>query len=412
MEKKFKIILVVGLFLRLILAAITYHSDIVPFPFAGDVIGEGNVSNLYDYLWDLPEDSPELKVYPRNLFNWPPASYFTLGTSALITTTPFGQFTDTFIYRLDETFGDLRLNIMLVFLKLPYLPFDLGVAYILMKFFGAREKKFAVFALWMLNPINLYATYMMGTFDIIPTFFVMASIYMVIRKPMSLVKPALLLGLGAMFKIFPIMFLVPLAGLTNSWKERFKIFFVGAGVYVLSILPFVGSSGFRRTALVAGQTTKSFYLQLPISGGEAIIPYLALLVFVSLIFLTKKGKATNLWKKYFLMLLLFLVFTHYHPQWFLWITPFLILDLVISKYKKWPVLAVSLFSFFGLITLFDSGLSIGLFAPIAPHLYRSKGIWELVGLNLDINYSRSILQTLFAGAGLYWFVYYRKVITP
>lgn len=207
------------------------------------------------------------------------------------------------------------------------------------------------------------------------------------------------------------MFLIPLAGLTSSWKKRITLFAVGFGTYFLSILPFLGSAGFRRTALVAGQTMKSMYLQFPISGGEAIIPYLALLVFFGIVFMVNQGKVENLWKRYFMLLLLFFVFTHYHPQWFLWFSPFLIFDILHSNYKNWIALFIALFSFFGLVTFFDPGLSIGLFAPISPSLYRSPGIWDFLHINLDINYARSILQTLFVGAGIYWFYQHKDSLS-
>ena len=76
MKRFITTILAIGLILRLILSSITYHSDIVPFDFAAKIIKNGNITNFYDYLWNLPEDHPYLKVYPRNLFNYPPLPYF------------------------------------------------------------------------------------------------------------------------------------------------------------------------------------------------------------------------------------------------------------------------------------------------------------------------------------------------
>ena len=86
MRKKLIIILAVGLVLRLFLSLSTYHSDIVPFDFAGKVIAQGNVANFYDYLWQIPNDHPYLSIYPRNLFNYPPLPYFFLGGLSNLTT--------------------------------------------------------------------------------------------------------------------------------------------------------------------------------------------------------------------------------------------------------------------------------------------------------------------------------------
>ena len=102
------------------------------------------------------------------------------------------------------------------------------------------------------------------------------------------------------------------------------------------------------------------------------------------------------------MMLVFFVFTHYHPQWFLWIMPFFVIDLVNSNFKNWLPFKISLISFFVLITFFDPGLTVWLFAPVSSKLYGLPGIWQLIGLNPDINILRSVFQTIFVGAAMYY----------
>ena len=101
------------------------------------------------------------------------------------------------------------------------------------------------------------------------------------------------------------------------------------------------------------------------------------------------------------MLLIFFVFTHYHPQWFLWITPFLIIDLVKNP-KHWLLVGLSLLSFIGLVSFFDPGLSVWLFSPIWPSLYGLGGVWEMSRLSPALAQTRSILQTLFVGVAAYY----------
>jgi len=411
MKKFILIILSFGILLRLLLSFTTYHTDVAPFDFAGKVIAKGNVLNFYDYLWQLPKDHPYLKVYPRNLFNYPPAVYFFLGGFSRLTTWPIDPVIhENFILNFPSTLGNIQLNWLLLLLKLPYLPFDIATAFLLMSLFKEeRHKKFA-FTFWIFNPINLYATYMMGMYEGIPAFFSLAAIAYVYKRrdriaSVSLLPAALLLGAGAAFKIFPVLFLVPLALLKKSWWERIKIVGLGVLTYLITTFPFIFSKGFRTTAMLASQTTKSFYAQIPISGGESIILFLAAVIFIYLVFLFKKNTAEDLWKKFFILLLLFFVFTHYHPQWFVWITPFLIIDLVKSNLKHWVLVVITLFSYFGLITFFDPGLSVWLFAPVFPHLWGLLGIWQLIGVNPDINIARSILQTIFVGAAIYYICY-------
>lgn len=406
MKKFISISLVIGIVLRLVLSSVTYHSDVVPFDFAGKVIASGNVTNFYDYLWDLPEDHPYLKTYPRNLFNYPPLPYFFLGGFSLLTTWIVdNNVHDNFVLNFKETLGNPGLNLLLLLLKLPYFIFDIALAYLLMSFFKEEKEKKLAFALWIFNPVNLYATYMIGQFDIIPTFLAVAALYFVVKKD-NFTFAAVLLGLGAGFKIFPLLFIIPLAFVKSSFWQRIKLILTSVITYVIFAYPFILSKGFRMTAALANQTTKSFYAQIPISGGESVILFLAAVVFVYAVFFFRKTEAEELWKRFFVMILIFFIFTHFHPQWFLWTMPFFVIDLVKTKLKHWPLFVELLVTYIGMITFFDSGLSLGLFAPINSNLYNLPDFWKVVGINLDVNASRSLLHSIFVGISAYYIYYY------
>lgn len=407
MQKTISTILVIGIILRIFLASTTYHSDVVPFDFAGKVIASGNIINFYDYLWDLPENHPYLKVYPRNLFNYPPLPYFFLGGVSLLTTWIIDPVIhNNFVLDFSKTLGSPQLNILLLLLKLPYFFFDIAVAYLIMSFFKEEKDKKLAFALWIFNPINLYATYMVGQFDIIPTFLTVAALYFVVNKN-RFTLAAILLGLGAAFKIFPLLFIIPLALVKTNFWERFKLILTSGITYILFAYPFINSEGFRMTAALANQTTKSFYANIPISGGESIILFLAVVIFIYIVFYYKKTLTEDLWKRFFVMILVFFIFTHFHPQWFLWITPFFVIELVKTKLKHWPLVVGLIVTFVGMITFFDSGLSIGLFSAINPALYNLPDFWKIIGLNFDPNVSRSILQTTFVGISAYYIYEYK-----
>lgn len=402
MRKAFVLILIIGVLIRLVLAAVTFHSDIQPFYFAGEVIAKGNVLNFYDYLKGLPANSPILKIYPTYLFNYPPLVYFFLGPISYLISLPFSRdLLHNFIFDLPSLLGNIQLNFLLLAFKLPYIFFDIAVGLLLFRFFKEPKNKLLAFTLWMFNPINLYATYMMGQFDIIPTFLTVVALYLAVKKNKIFVA-AFLLGLGASFKVFPFLFLIPLALMKEKWWERVKIVGIGVLTYFVTILPFLNSLGFRSTALVAGQTTKSLYAALPISGGESIILFPLFIFFFYIVFYYSKGSLDGLWKKFFILLLIFFVFTHYHPQWLIWLTPFLIIDLVKSKLRHWPLVVLVFVSWLGLVSFFDSGLSVWLFSPIAPVLYGAPGIWESLGVVVDLNMARSILQTVFASTAFYY----------
>ncbi|MBP9758710.1 hypothetical protein KBD45_03370 [Candidatus Dojkabacteria bacterium] len=408
MKRVLTIILTIGIILRIFLASTTYHSDTAPFDFAGKIIGSGNALNFYDYLWDLPEGHPYLKIYPRNLFNYPPLPYFFLGSISLVTTWVIDPVVhENFILDFESTLGNAQLNLLLLLLKLPYFIFDIAIAYLLMSLFKDKKEKLWIFALWIFNPVNLYATYMIGQFDIIPTFLTVLAIYLTTKtKYQNLLISAVLLGIGAGFKIFPLLLIVPLALIKPNFWERVRLILVSGITYILFAYPFIWSEGFRMTAALANQTTKSFYANIPVSGGESIILFLAVVIFMYFVFYFAKVTLEDVWKNFFLMLLVFFVFTHFHPQWLLWMMPFYMIDLVVSKFKHWPLFLVVMFSFVALVTFFDPGLTVWLFAPINPGLYGQVGIWQQLGLNIDINQARSVFHTIFVGTSLYYIYHY------
>lgn len=411
MINKFTIVLAIGIILRLLLASTSYHADIHALAFAGKVIDQGNILNFYDYLPNLPHDDPIFKIYPPNLFIYPPLVYLLasapMGILSLLTGASFQH---TFIYNISQTFGDPRLFLQLLILKLPYLIYDLGIVFLIMKVFQSERERFLGLLLWMFNPVNLYVTYLIGQFDIIPTFFVVLSIFIIYTsKPAndkSLSWAALVLGIGAAVKISPLFFLVPVASLSNNWKSKIKILVIGFIPYMISVLPYIFSKGFRSSALVANQTLKSFYAQIPVSGGESIILFIILLMFIYIIMLNNKGIKVLIWQRYLIAILPFYIFTHFHPQWFIWITPILIIELIKTRFHNLLPLVIMSTSFIGSLFFFDPGLTINLFAPLIPSLYNGLSLWQIFKLNVDINFFRSILQSLFVGSAVYYFYLY------
>lgn len=391
LQKPLIFILLAGILVRLILSAVTFHPDIQHFDLAGYVLGKGYLLNFYDY--------------PDIIFNYPPAAYFSVGVLNWLSTgwTDF-NFHNNFLFDFQKTLGDFRLNLHLILLKIPYLPFDLAIAYLLYKLFPNKREKILALTLWIFNPWVLYSTYMMGQFDIIPTAFVVLALYMLNKKAdlnKRVFMAAFLLGIGASFKLYPLLFLLPLVFILPTWSKRIQAFFLGISVYAVTILPFLSSQGYRTSALAVNQMFKSLYAQIPVSGGEGIILFLAFTGFVYFIYLYHTGKAEQLWQRFFIVLLLFFVFTHYHPQWFLWLTPFLIIELIYTNFKHYLLLLIVAASFIGAVLLFEQSLSIGLFVPLNLNLYNGPTLWKLLNIQIDVNFSRSLFQSLFVGAAGY-----------
>ncbi|MDO8573416.1 MAG: hypothetical protein Q7R77_01570 [Candidatus Daviesbacteria bacterium] len=403
-------ILLIGIIIRFILSAITFHPDIIHFDLAGYVLGKGNFLNFYDYTYGLDKNDPVLKNYPVNLFNYPPAVYFYVGSmNWIFTSLTEKNFHNMFLFDFKNTLGNIQLNFHLILLKIPYLLFDGAIAYFLYNIFLNKKEKILALALWVFNPWVLYSTYMMGQFDIIPTAFVVSALY-IIKKNYNFNKKifiaVVLLGIGASFKIYPLLFLLPVAFLLKKRFNKLLAIILGISVYVITILPFIGSSGFRSTALLANQTLKSLYAQIPISGGESIILFLASVGFFYIVYLYRGKEVENLWQSFFIIMLLFFIFTHYHPQWFLWLTPFLIFELIYSNFKHLILMVLMGVSFLGAVFLFEQSLTIGLFSPLNAALFDGLDLWRLLHINIDLNFARSLFQTLFASVAVYFIYYY------
>lgn len=403
--KKVALILIVAVTLRLFLSAISFHSDIAVFDFAGRVINQGYILSLYDYLFKLPPDSLILRTYPVYLFNYPPAIYFFHSVFTFIFNPLFNQeFLQSFLFDTGSSLQNPQIFFHLLFLKLPFIFIDLLAGWLIWNLFSSKRLKLIGLLLWLFNPINLYATYLMGQFDILPTTSLVAALFILKRyQEKGLFKAALILGLGASFKIFPFFLLIPLASEASSLKKRGLILLTGFLPYIIQLIPFLTSKGFRTSALVANQTTKSLYAQIPVSGGESIILFISVIIFLYIFFLVKQG--INFYQKSFLTLLTFFIFTHTHPQWLLWLSPFLIIDLVENNFRNLLPTIIILIVFLAQLTFFDPGLTIGLFAPLNSTLYNGPSIWENLHLSIDYNIARSFIHSIFVGTSLYYIYY-------
>ncbi|MDP3758136.1 MAG: hypothetical protein Q8Q86_00295 [Candidatus Daviesbacteria bacterium] len=98
---------------------------------------------------------------------------------------------------------------------------------------------------------------------------------------------------------------------------------------------------------------------------------------------------------------MFFIFTHFHPQWLIWITPLLILELISNGFRNLLPQILLFISWFASLFFFDPSLTVGIFLPIVPVLRDTQSIWTLLGVNIDYNLSRSLIQTTFVSTAMY-----------
>lgn len=393
--------ILIGLALRLILMPFTIHPDIRALDFGAFLISQkAQILTFYDYFSSLDRSNPLVNVYGLDLFIYPPLAYLTPALFMFILS-PFYNFSANAVFLGDMTkiFQTTEIFKIAFLLKFPYLLFDFLVAFLLLKIFKAKGR--LAFKIWMLNPVTLYATFAMGQFDIIPTLLIVAGIFFALKDKKWLA--VMMLGIGGAYKMFPLLFLpIFVLLLDKNFWIRLKLLVVGLLPYLLVITPYLlFSPMYRQAAFLANQTEKMLFMKLPLSGAEYLSVFLVG-YFVLLIMAAKaKFQKDNFWRFGLVLMLLFFAVTHYHPQWFLWLTPFLVW-VWLTYEAKYRSLLILLFGCWLILTLFfESSLHLGLFSPVWPDLLKSGGLTELVGRFYDPFLVKSLIRSFFAAGALF-----------
>lgn len=395
-------ILLAGVVLRLILMPITAHPDLWGHSFTAYFFAYQGKLNIYEYLIHLPSGHPLVRNFGiSDIFIYPPLTYYTLGIFRWLVR-PFTDpnFIPWLMENLSKVYTHKGLFWHLFAFKLPYLPIDIALAALLANLFNEERKKRLAFALWMFNPLALYATFMIGQLDLLPTFFMVLSLYL--YKKERPVWAMISLGVGGSYKMFPLLFVIPAAFiLGKSFIEKIKYLFYGFGPFVLTIAPFLPSVEFRQMVLFTPKTQKMLFMGWPVSGAEVIFPFILLLTFLYLFAYYTKRKLSP---AVFFLAILLLIFsvTHYHPQWFLWVTPLLIWELVENNFKHAIAVVILFLGWLTITLFFESSLSFGLFAPIRSGLENARSLSEIVGKHTDVFQLKSLVRSVFAGTSLFY----------
>lgn len=382
-------ILIVGLAIRLVIAAFTFHPDVRIISYTSAIIlGHGNL-NPYEkdvFKTETPDDLP-LQYWIR------------IPVETVLRPLINQEIENQFLLDVSKLYGDSRLWLHLLVIKIPLIIFDIGLGFLLM-LLVSKEKSKKIFTLWMLNPMTLWATSAVGQIDIMPTFFIILSTVLLSKGKRDL--SALSLGIGGALKSFPFLIAPFIILQGESWKERIKLGFLVLIPVLITILPYIKSAPFKQNALFAPQLDKMLYAKIPISGGEAIIVTVAITIFLYSVYLQKRRTVKDFINFSFITLLLILAFTHFHIQWFLWITPYLVLFiaerlLFAQKISLWFLsLSVVL-----MLVLFEQSLQVGLLSPILPNLSITPGLSEVLQ-KTQVDFLKNIAATIFASSAFYF----------
>ena len=349
-----------ALLIRLVLAGTTFHVDLNAFVLASGYISQGKILSFYDAVRLLPEGNAIKSLYTDKIFNYQPLSYLVPGLFHL----PLPKSTDLRGLLPAAPFAPL-----LILYKLPFIFFDLLVALFITRLAKDAAAKKRLQLLWLFNPAAIYVSSVMGQSDLMVVFFLLLSL--IAAKEKRYQTAALFAGLSALFKPAG-LFLIPVvavAALTVSLPKAVKSFLVGFGVYLLGILAYLPSISFRTYALLAEQTGKSTFAGITIASGTTI-PWFFIAYTAILILLVKKR--LSLFNGLALALAASLVFSHFHPQWFVWLTPWLIYQTLSGKiYLYWA----AILAWLTILLSFDFSLHLASFwwLGLVPNQYLFSG---------------------------------------
>lgn len=394
--------MVIGVVIRLALMPITFHPDILGHSYAGYIFAYLGQLNVYDFLAKLPQTHPLIQNYNyTELFIYPPATYYTIGIFRLLVK-PFADanYIPWVWSHVASFYSNKEIFLHLFLFKVPYIFFDIGLAFILSGLFKNEDSKRKAFALWMLNPITIYVTFMVGQFDLLPAFFTILAVYLATKGRNGWAMASL--GMGASYKTYPLFFIIPTAFLLGKkFWEKIKLIILGFAPYVLFMLPFISSPAFRQMVLLNDKNQKMLYMIFKLTGAEGIYPFVVglFVIFFAAYFV---GKKKNISYYFMAILLLLYSVSSYHPQWFLWIMPFFVYELVKNDFKHWVLVATLVVCWLIITLLFEASLSYGLFSPLIPSLANAPSLSVYVAKYVDVNLFKSVIRSIFAAASIYY----------
>lgn len=384
-----KKLIILAIALRILTAIFLFHPDIKTFNYQASFLRHG-VFNIYSYLVDNKKSLPL-----KDDFVYFPLTYITLGGYQAIVAPLLGRGFDSWLANADSitTVTDVNIFKYLFALKLPYLILDFAVAFILLNYFDKKEDGKKAFKIWLFNPFTIFIIYVFGNIDIFPVVLSLASLAYVKKEKLPLA--ALMLGLAAGFKIYPLLFVPFLALLGKTVKEKIILAAVPFIVFGLISLPFI-SAPFMQSTLISGLTTRMFNPGFNVGFGESIIVGLALLsaLFFYAALIDKKPSMFNYW---IVTLFIIFSFSHFHIAWLLWIAPFTVILAVKKEGISWALFLLSIAAVAIPLLYQDRSMSISLYRIYSTWFDLLPTPFTVIQRFFDPYNLQSIVHSLFAG---------------
>ena len=384
---KYVSLIIVALLIRIFLMPVSVHSDLFSISVFPPLLFKEGVVDIFSYV--------RANINQANFQYYPPLTYFTL--AAFHFTYPI--FSDSFIdwmhqIRILEAEGIegqayyyitnapnpyIFRDIFLA--KFPYLVFDIGAVFVLIKFLKKNlVSKYAII-IWLLNPILLYGVYIFGQLEAIPIFFILLGFLLLLKNPYSAV---FFLGIAAAYKNYAFIFTLPVILIYgDSLKKKLILLAISALPSLVFIVPTVLNN--INEAIFALTPKSFFYYKRELAGWalySQILRYSATLVAYSFtLFLAKSLRLKN---KFALsvglclcaMLLLITLAPRTHFHYLLWFTP--LLFLWFKRVKTIIIVILVQTLSFASYKILAPHLQLGLLAPLDPAYFASLSTFNAI----------------------------------
>ena len=299
---------------------------------------------------------------------------------------------------------------ILTLFKILYLIFDIVCMFLILRFSfdDEPENKLRVFKFWIFNPVAIFVLYIFARHDIIGVFTTLVAL--LLAKKDRKYWAIIILSLGIVLRFFPILILPVLVIYLVRTKKDY-ILLPLAGVSGLAAVEILFHFYFGKSVILPLLNTQHFeYLLTPkldlVAGSHgSIFIFIAVYIFIILSFIHIKKKSFDIFLNYCAIIYLaFLGICFFHPQYMIWMVPFLIIIFVRRRsllYYHWIqfVLLIILLIYWGdLVTKY-------VLAPI-DHKYfvYLTGIIPIIERFYDSAEFVNIFRSIFTGISL-WMIY-------
>lgn len=294
----------------------TVHQDLLIGTSQVKAFLSGHILDFYDYFNGV--DKSRSNGYPPNYF---PSLYFAQAFWGILPNI-FGFTTDQVIVSPVILWFKLGLIFCGLFTILKFKDICLNLGY--------DKNNYFYFALLATSPFLIYSLFIFSQYDILPLFFIVIGINYFSRNDIT--KASLFFGISITFKYFgAIAFLPFLLVYEKSIKKILICLIVFLTPYTVERLIYSGSPGFRESVLnYPLANTKLFTPSIGTIGSDKIHIFIFIYVCICVFaYFKEKGSFLDNFKygNYFAFASIASVFMliDWHPQWTIYIAPFLIL---------------------------------------------------------------------------------------